>query len=60
MKTFRCSSCGGIAFFDDTVCIACGHRLAFAPDRRYGEDPLRRPGSPFGTQRRGGWRTGVT
>ncbi|HEX6944659.1 MAG TPA: putative zinc-binding metallopeptidase [Casimicrobiaceae bacterium] len=34
MKTFRCSSCGGIAFFDDTVCVACGHRLAFAPERR--------------------------
>lgn len=34
MKTFRCSHCGGIAFFDDTFCTACGHALAFAPDRR--------------------------
>ena len=34
MKTFRCTNCQGIAFFDDTVCIACGHRLAYSPQRR--------------------------
>jgi hypothetical protein len=34
MKTFRCTNCQGIAFFDDTICTACGHRLAYSPERR--------------------------
>ena len=34
MKTFRCTYCRGIAFFDDTLCTACGHRLAYSPERR--------------------------
>jgi hypothetical protein len=31
MKVFRCS-CGARVFFDNSVCLSCGHELGFAPD----------------------------
>jgi hypothetical protein len=34
MKTFLCSNCQGVAFFDDTLCTNCSHRLAYSPERR--------------------------
>lgn len=32
MKTFRCQ-CGNRLFFGNTLCLACGRALGFAPDR---------------------------
>jgi len=33
MKTFSCDRCGGLVFFESTVCTGCGSSLAFFPDR---------------------------
>jgi hypothetical protein len=32
MKTFFCGSCGGLVFFENVKCMACGHVLGFSPD----------------------------
>lgn len=46
MKRFACQNCGNEVFFDSTVCVSCGARLGFLPDRfemtaLTGEAPLR-------------------
>ena len=32
MKVFTCESCGNAVYFENATCVACGHRLGFAPD----------------------------
>nr|WP_272211840.1 putative zinc-binding peptidase [Marinicella sp. W31]MDC2877728.1 putative zinc-binding peptidase [Marinicella sp. W31] len=32
MKIFECDHCGQTVYFDNEVCVACGHRLGFDPD----------------------------
>lgn len=32
MKVFHCDHCGQVVFFENTQCVACGHRLAWLPD----------------------------
>lgn len=32
MKTFFCDACGGLVFFENTSCLACGHSLGFIPE----------------------------
>lgn len=32
MKVFHCDNCDHLVFFENTQCVACGHRLAFFPD----------------------------
>jgi len=34
MKTFHCSHCQNLVFFENIRCLNCGHSLAFLPDRR--------------------------
>ena len=31
MKIFECDHCGQTVYFDNEVCVACGHRLGFDP-----------------------------
>ncbi|MET3601524.1 zinc-binding metallopeptidase family protein [Martelella mangrovi] len=31
MKLFECDHCGQAVYFDNEVCVACGHRLGFDP-----------------------------
>jgi hypothetical protein len=33
MKTFHCTACQALVFFENTICLNCGRSLAFAPDR---------------------------
>jgi hypothetical protein len=33
MKTFHCTFCQSLVFFENTQCLTCGHALAFVPDR---------------------------
>ena len=33
MKTFSCSACKHVAFFENSQCTRCGHILAYLPDR---------------------------
>ncbi len=33
MKAFHCDSCGQRVFFENVVCVRCGHVLAFLPDQ---------------------------
>ena len=33
MKTFHCTACQALVFFENTQCLACGHSLAFDPNR---------------------------
>ena len=33
MKTFHCSACQALVFFENTKCLTCGHSLAFDPER---------------------------
>jgi hypothetical protein len=32
MKVFHCDHCGHLLFFENTVCLHCGRRVAFLPD----------------------------
>ena len=32
MKVFHCDHCTQLVFFENTQCVACGHRLAYLPD----------------------------
>jgi len=32
LKVFHCDHCQALVFFENTECLACGHRLAFLPD----------------------------
>ncbi len=32
MKIFECDHCGQTVYFDNEVCVACGHRLGFDPE----------------------------
>src|SRR5258708_170826 len=34
MKIFHCDHCGQLLFFENTVCVTCGHRVAYLPDVR--------------------------
>jgi hypothetical protein len=34
MKTFHCSHCQNLVFFENIRCLNCGHALGFLPDRR--------------------------
>ncbi|MEO6601962.1 MAG: putative zinc-binding metallopeptidase, partial [Polyangiaceae bacterium] len=34
MKIFTCSACKHVAFFENSQCVNCGHRLAFLSDHR--------------------------
>jgi len=49
MKTFHCTACQALVFFENTTCLSCGRALAFAPDRMsmvtlsQDEDDLWRP-----------------
>ncbi len=49
MKTFHCTHCQALVFFENVQCLACGHTLAFLPDHRQmaaltqGEDGAWRP-----------------
>jgi hypothetical protein len=31
MKTFHCNACQALVFFENTLCLTCGHTLAFVP-----------------------------
>lgn len=31
MRTFQCTHCQNLVFFDDSVCVQCGHELGFDP-----------------------------
>jgi hypothetical protein len=33
MKTFHCTACQALVFFENTLCLTCGHSLAFVPDQ---------------------------
>ena len=33
MKTFHCTACQALVFFENTKCLACGRSLAYFPDR---------------------------
>ena len=33
MKTFHCTLCQALVFFENTRCLNCGHGLAYLPDR---------------------------
>ena len=33
MKTFHCTVCQALVFFENTKCLNCGHGLAYLPDR---------------------------
>jgi hypothetical protein len=33
MKTFHCTACQALVFFENTQCLTCGHTLAFVVDR---------------------------
>lgn len=33
MKTFHCTHCQNLVFFENVRCLNCGHSLAFLPDR---------------------------
>jgi hypothetical protein len=33
MKTFHCTHCQNLIFFENVRCLSCGHPLAFLPDR---------------------------
>jgi hypothetical protein len=33
MKIFHCDHCGNLLFFENTLCVACGHQVAYLPDR---------------------------
>src|ERR1700722_9449848 len=32
MKTFHCTHCQNLIFFENVRCLSCGHALAFLPD----------------------------
>jgi hypothetical protein len=32
VKVFHCDHCDGLVFFENTVCVRCGNRLAYLPD----------------------------
>jgi hypothetical protein len=34
MKIFHCDHCGHLLFFENTVCVNCGHTAAYLPDVR--------------------------
>ena len=34
MKTFHCTHCQNLIFFENVRCLSCGHALAFLPDLR--------------------------
>ena len=31
MKLFKCQSCQQILYFENSVCVKCGHRLGYVP-----------------------------
>jgi hypothetical protein len=33
LKTFHCTACQALVFFENTQCLSCGRTLAFLPDR---------------------------
>ena len=33
MKTFHCTNCQNLVFFENVSCLNCGHTLAYLPDR---------------------------
>jgi hypothetical protein len=33
VKTFHCTNCQNLVFFENNLCLACGHVLAYLPDR---------------------------
>jgi len=33
MKLFRCQACSQVLYFENTVCVRCGHTLGFLPER---------------------------
>jgi hypothetical protein len=34
MRTFHCSHCQALVFFENVSCLVCGHTLAYLPDQR--------------------------
>ena len=60
MEVFHCDHCGHLLFFENTVCVSCGHTLAFLPDLGVvgsldtGSDGLWR--SPLARARGQAWR----
>ncbi len=34
MKTFHCSHCQALVFFENVTCLVCGHALAYLPEQR--------------------------
>lgn len=32
MKTFHCDACGSLVFFENVICVKCGHDLGFLPE----------------------------
>lgn len=32
MRLFKCQHCGQVLYFENTACVACGHRLGYLPD----------------------------
>jgi hypothetical protein len=34
VRVFHCDHCGHLLFFENTQCVACGHRVAYLPDVR--------------------------
>jgi hypothetical protein len=33
MKLFKCQACGNVVHFENTLCVECGARLGYVPDR---------------------------
>ena len=54
MKTFHCTHCQHLIFFENVRCLNCGHALAYLPDRNLmaaveqGKDNLWRYEGPGG------------
>ena len=34
MKTFHCTNCQNLVFFENVTCLNCQHTLAYLPDER--------------------------
>ena len=32
MRNFHCDHCQNLVFFENSVCLSCGHKLGYLPD----------------------------
>ncbi len=50
MKTFHCTHCQSLVFFENVRCLNCGHSLAFLPDLRIMGALMQRPDGLWGAE----------